>query len=89
VTASFANQPGNSHRAYGVLRQFDNENYTLTAHFEDPPKFIFKNNRSSLVVTVSLPEGVTLEDPEHVENALLKLYKRVKYYTNSPHTPHL
>jgi len=63
--------------------EFNSKNYTLTAHFEDPPKLIFKNKCLSLIVSVSLPQDATLEDPEHVQNALSKLYKRAKYYTNS------
>jgi hypothetical protein len=35
-----------------------------------------------LVVSVSLPKGATLEDPEHVRNALSKLYSRVVYYSS-------
>ena len=62
---------------------FDSTNHTLTAHFGDPPKLKFMNNRSFFVVTVSRPQGATLDDPEHVKNALLKLYRRVKYYTRS------
>jgi hypothetical protein len=63
--------------------EFDSKNYTLIARFEDPPKFIYKNNRAELIVTVSLPQNASLEDPNHVRNALLKPYTRVKYYTNS------
>ena len=37
-----------------------------------------------LVVSVSLPKGMTLENPEHVYNALVKLYSRVENYQNNP-----
>jgi hypothetical protein len=63
--------------------EFDSESCTLTAHFEDPPKLIFEDKSLSLIVSVSLPKGVTLADPEHVQSALSKLHSRVKYYTNS------
>jgi hypothetical protein len=36
------------------------------------------------LVTVTLPEGASLDDPEHVHNALSKPYQRVKYYASSP-----
>ena len=62
--------------------QFDSQNHTLTAHFEDPPKLIFTKNESSLIVSVSLPKNASLDDPDQVQNALSKLYSRVKYYTN-------
>jgi hypothetical protein len=62
--------------------EFDSENYTLTAHFDTPHKLVFTKIKSELTVSISLPKGATLENPEHVENALSKLYRRVKYYTN-------
>jgi len=62
--------------------QFDSQNHTLTAHFEDPPRLVYTKNKPSLVVSVTLPKNATLEDPEEVENALFKLYTRVKYYSN-------
>ena len=62
---------------------FDSTDCTLVAHFGDPQKFIFKNKMMELVVSVSLPKGMTLENPEHVYNALSKLYSRVKYYQNN------
>lgn len=64
--------------------EFDSDSCTLTAHFEDPPKLQFTDIESQLLVTVSLPKGATLDNPESVENTLSKLYTRVKYYTNSP-----
>ena len=63
--------------------EFDSTDHTLVAHFGDPQKFIFKNKLAELVVSVSLPKGMTLKDPKHVESALSKLYQRVKYYQNS------
>ena len=63
--------------------EFNSTDYTLNAEFGPPPKFIFKNKPAQLVVSVSLPKNATLEDPESVRNALLKLYQRVKYYSNS------
>jgi hypothetical protein len=61
----------------------DSNSCTLTAHFEDPPKLKFTDIRASLIVTVALPKDSTLDDPQSVQNALSKLYSRVKYYTNS------
>ena len=66
--------------------QFDSENCTLTAHFGPPAKLVFRQNDPSFTVSITLPENATLYDPEHVQNALSKLYRRVKYYTNSSHT---
>jgi hypothetical protein len=63
---------------------FDSTDCVLTAEFGPPAKFIFKNKSRQLVVSVSLPKGVTLQNPEHVQNALSKLYTRVKYYTSAP-----
>ena len=63
--------------------QFDSESCTLTAHFESPPKLIFTQNDLSLVVSITLPENATLDNPKQVENALSKLYYRVKYYTSN------
>ena len=62
---------------------FDSTDCTLVAYFGDPQKFIFKNNKMELVVTVSVPKGVTLEDGEYLYNAISKLYSRVKYYQNN------
>jgi hypothetical protein len=62
--------------------EFNSTDHTLVAHFGDPPKFIFKNYLAQLIVSVSLPESMTLENPEHVQNAIYKLYMRVKYYQN-------
>ena len=61
---------------------FDSNSCTLTAHFEDPPKLKFTDIESQLLVTVALPKNTTLDDPESVQSALLKLYSRVKYYTS-------
>ena len=63
---------------------FDSTDHTLIAEFGPPPKFIFKNKPAQLVVSVSLPKNATLDDPEIVQNVILKLYTRVKYYTNLP-----
>jgi hypothetical protein len=63
--------------------QFGSESCTLTAHFESPPKLTFTKNDLSLVVSISLPKNATFEDPEQVENALSKLYYRVKYCTSN------
>jgi hypothetical protein len=63
--------------------EFDSSDDILTAHFDDPPTFKYSSRRSQLVVTISLPQGTTLEDPQSVQNALSKLYRRVKYYTYS------
>ena len=63
--------------------EFDSDNRALTAHFEDLPKLVFTQNDLQLIVTVSLPQNSSLDDPESVQNALSKLYKRVKYYTYS------
>ena len=62
---------------------FDSTDCTLVAHFGDPQKFIFKNKMMELVVSVSLPKDMTVENPEHVYNALLMLYSRVKYYQSN------
>ena len=61
---------------------FDSTDHTLIAHFGDPHRFIFKNYLAQLVVSVSLPEDATLEDPKHVGNVIYKLYSRVKLYQN-------
>jgi hypothetical protein len=61
---------------------FDSKIHTLTANFGHPSTLKFTNNESFFIVTIALPEGATLDDPEQVENALHKLYSRVKYYTN-------
>jgi hypothetical protein len=63
--------------------QFDSNNCTLTAHFEQPPKLKFTQIDPSLTVSISLPENSDLDDPKNVQSALSKLYSRVKYYTNS------
>ena len=60
--------------------EFNSTDHTLVADFGTPHKFIFKNYLAHLAVSVSLPKGMTLENPEHVQNALSKLYSRVKYY---------
>ena len=70
-------------RCFSEDDEVDSKNYTLIAHLEDPPKFFYKNKRAELIVTVTLPQNASLEDPKHVQNALLKLYTRVAYYTNS------
>jgi hypothetical protein len=62
--------------------EFDSENHILTAHFDDPPKLKYTSQKLQLVISVSLPKHATLDDPLHVENALSKLYKRVKYYSS-------
>ena len=64
--------------------QFDSNNCTLTAHFEDPPVLVFTQIDPSFIVKITLRKNTSLEDPEQVQNALFKLYSRVKYYTNSP-----
>jgi hypothetical protein len=61
----------------------DSTDHVLVAGFSPSQKFIYKNLKSELVVSVSMPQGVTLENPEHVYNALPKLHSRVTYYTNS------
>jgi hypothetical protein len=63
--------------------EFDSDNCTLMAHFGDPPKLVFTKNDPQLIVSVSLPKGTSLYDPQSVQSALLKLYQRVKYYTYS------
>jgi len=63
--------------------EFDSDNCALTAHFEYPPRLNFIQSDPYLVVSISLPENSSLDDPESVQIALSKLYKRVKYYTYS------
>jgi hypothetical protein len=63
--------------------QFDSDNCTLTAHFEDPSQLVFTQIDPSFIVKITVRENASLDDPEQVQNALLKLYSRVKYYTNS------
>jgi hypothetical protein len=46
----------------------------------DPPRFIFIYNLASFYFYISLPKGATLEDPEAVQKAIDKLYKRAKFY---------
>lgn len=65
---------------------FNSAEHTLIAKLEDPPKFIYKNNLAQLTISVSLPKGVTLENPDHVRNALLTLYTRIKYHHGTPST---
>jgi hypothetical protein len=62
---------------------YDSTDHVLIADLGPPTRFMYRNHKSELLVSVSLPEGVTLDDPEHVYNALLKLHSRIAYYTNS------
>ena len=62
---------------------FNSTDHTLQCHLETPPKFIFKNYLTGLVVSVALQKGVTLEDGEYLYNAISKLYSRVIYYQHN------
>ena len=61
---------------------FNSADHILIAEFGPPARFIYRHLKSELLISVNLPQGVTLENPEHVKNALYKLYSRVAYYTN-------